>query len=192
MPNVAAAPKKEAPVVKLVQMDDERKVEFVGKRKMLKETLINTETGQVQVRVDFVNGETRLFTLPTTLMAQFAGHGAEQKLGDEVAGITEVDDMVMAVDNLMDRLATGVWSAKREASGMAGTSVLAKALSEHSGKPIEVIRAFLTSKSQAEKVALRANASIKPIVERLEAERAAKAGGKKEAIDTDGLLGELA
>lgn len=177
--------------VKTVKMDDERIVEFSGKRKMLKDSIFLPD-GRIQVRLDFVNGETRLFTLPEALVAKFAAHGAEQKIGDEIAGVDDVEDCIMAVDALMDRLNKGdaaSWTAKREASGMAGTSILAKALVEHSGKPIEVIKAFLTTKTQAEKVALRANASIKPIVDRLEAEKVTKK--TTTGIDTDGLLGQL-
>ena len=51
----------------------------------------------------------------------------------------------------------------------------------------EQIKQFLNGKSQAEKVALRNNPKIKPIVERIEAEKASK----KANVDTDAMLGEL-
>ena len=51
---------------------------------------------------------------------KFAAHGAEQKLGDEIAGLEDVDDCVIAIDSLIDRLYNGEWSVKREAGGMAG------------------------------------------------------------------------
>lgn len=181
---------KQEQAINTVKMDDERLVDFSGKRKMLKSSII-TADGQLQVRLDFVNGETRLFTLPSALVNKFALHGAEQKLGDEIAGVDDVEDCIMAVDSLTDRLNQGTeeaWTAKRESSGMAGTSILAKALVEHSGKPIEQIKAFLLNKTHAEKVALRANAAIKPIVDRLEANKTAKKSG----VDTDSLLTELA
>ena len=73
---------------------------------------------------------------------------------------------------------------------MAGTSILVRALVESTGKPVEAIKAFLANKSHAEKVALRGNPRIKPIVERMEAEKAAKASGKA-GVDTDALLDEL-
>ena len=171
--------------VETVTMADGRVVDFAGKRKLLKTA---TEVdGKVQITLDFRNGETRLFTLPDNLLLKFAAHGAEQKLGDEIAGLTDTDDCVIAVDELIDRLYNGEWNVKREASGMAGTSVLARALVEHTGKSMEQIKAFLSAKSQAEKVALRNNPKIKPIVERLEAEKASK--GSK--VDTDSLLAEL-
>ena len=172
--------------VETITMQDDRIVEFAGKRKLLKESLQSPE-GKVQVRLDFRNGETRLFTLPDNLLAKFAAHGAEQKLGDEIAGLADVDDCVIAIDELIDRLYNGEWSVKREANGMAGTSVLVRALVEHTGKTVEQIKTFLSGKTQAEKVALRNNPKVKPIVERIEAEKASK--GSK--VDTDALLGEL-
>lgn len=172
--------------VETVTMTDGRVVDFAGKRKLLKESSVSAD-GKVQVRLDFRNGETRLFTLPDNLLAKFAAHGAEQKLGDEIAGLNDVEDCVLAVDELIDRLYNGEWSVKREANGMAGTSVLVRALVEHTGKSLEQIKQFLSGKSQAEKVALRNNPKIKPIVERIEAEKASK----KANVDTDAMLGEL-
>lgn len=172
--------------VETVTMTDGRIVDFAGKRKLLKESSVSAD-GKVQVRLDFRNGETRLFTLPDNLLNKFAAHGAEQKLGDEIAGLTDTEDCVLAVDELIDRLYNGEWSIKREANGMAGTSVLVRALVEHTGKTVEQIKQFLNGKSQAEKVALRNNPKIKPIVERIEAEKASK----KANVDTDAMLGEL-
>lgn len=189
--------------VEVVTMADGRKVDFVGKRKLLKETLIDESkitvdadgvyigSGAVQVRLDFRNGETRTFGVAPTLLAKSAGHGVEQKLGDETAGEEDVDDMVLSVDALMERLtAQGVegWTTKREAGGMAGTSVLLRALMEHSGKTVEQVKSFLKDKTQAQKAALRNSEKLRPIVQRIEAEKAAK-GAK---VDTEALLGELA
>ena len=172
--------------VETVTMTDGRVVDFAGKRKLLKESSVNAD-GKVAVRLDFRNGETRLFTLPDNLMAKFAAHGAEQKLGDEIAGLTDIEDCILAVDELIDRLYNGEWGVKREANGMAGTSVLVRALVEHTGKTVEQIKQFLSGKSQAEKVALRNNPKIKPIVERIEAEKASK----KANVDTEAMLDEL-
>ena len=172
--------------VETVTLTDGRIVDFAGKRKLLKESSV-TADGKVAVRLDFRNGETRLFTIPDALLNRFAAHGAEQKLGDEIAGLNDVEDCVLAVDELIDRLYNGEWSIKREANGMAGTSVLVRALVEHTGKTVDAIKQFLSGKSQAEKVALRNNPKIKPIVERIEAEKASK----KANVDTDAMLGEL-
>lgn len=174
-----------------VQMDDGSTVKFAGKRKLLKSSTI--EDGKVVVRLDFLNGEVRTFELPEALLLQFAAHGAEQKLGDEIAGLEDVEDCVLAIDELTDRLGKGEWGVKREASGLAGTSILARAMIEMTGKSADAIKEFLAGKTQAEKVALRANPRIQPIVLRLEAEKAAKGKGKAKAqVDTDAMLNELA
>ena len=178
---------KAEPQVETVNMTDGRLVDFAGKRKLLKSSSIDGE-GKVAVRLDFRNGQTRLFTVPAGLMAQFAAHGAEQKLGDEIAGVEDVEDCVLAIDELIDRLYNGEWGVKREGNGMSGTSTLLKALVEFTGKPVDAIKEVLKGKSQAEKVALRNNPKVKPIVDRIEAEKASK--GSK--VDTEALLGELA
>ena len=188
MTEAAAVDTKGKVQYQTVKMDDGRIVDFAGKRKMLKESILGDD-GSVKIRLDFLNGETRTFTAPASLITKFAAHGAEQKLGDEIAGLTDVGDCVIAVDELVERLNKGEWGvARKSGSGMAGTSVLARALCEHSGKTMEVIKAFLSGKSQAEKVALRQNSAIAPIVARLEADKKPKAGNN---IDTDALLGGL-
>ena len=186
---------KNAPQVETVTMTDGRVVDFPGKRELLKESFVNAE-GKVQVRLDFRNGETRLFTIPDNMTAKFAAHGAEQKLGDEIAGLkgeggkaADIDDKVLAVDELIDRLYNGEWNQRKEGNALAGTSVLIRALVElYAGaKTVEQIKLFLKDKSQAEKIALRQSPRVKPIVERLEAEKAAK-GAK---VDADALLAGL-
>ena len=169
-----------------VTMDDGRVVEFAGKRKMLKTSLFDND-GSIKVRLDFVNGESRTFSLPETLLSKFAAHGAEQKLGDEIAGLEDVEDCILAVDELTERLNTGEWGIKREAAGIAGTSVLARALVQHSGKTPEVVKDFLSRKSHAEKVALRQNSALAPIIAVLEAAK----NKKKSSVNTEALLEEL-
>ena len=177
---------KQETVVESITMEDGRVVEFAGKRKILKSSTITPE-GKVAVRMDFRNGQTRTFTVPDSLLTKFAAHGAEQKLGDETAGLDDTDDCVFAVDELIDRLYNGEWGQKREANGMAGTSVLARALCELTGKTRDQIKAFLSAKTQAEKVALRNSAKVKPIVDRLESEKV----NKVTKVDTESLLNEL-
>lgn len=172
----------------IVRMTDGRDVEFTGKRKLLKTPLLN-EKG-VGVRLDFVNGQTRDFYIPATMLEKFAVHGAEQKLGDEIAGVEDIDDCTLAIDDLIDRLYNNEWAAKREANALAGASILAKALVQVFGKTLDEVRAFLKDKSQAEKVALRNNSKVKPIVDDLEAAKNAKKKPGK-AIDTDSLLDSL-
>lgn len=181
--------KKETKIT-TVKMDDGRVVDFPGKRRMQKESMVLPD-GTLTVRLDFVNGETRTLTLADSLMAKFATHGAEQKLGDEIAGVKDIDDAVLAIDDLMERLHAGEWTQVRDSSGLAGASILVKALVEAKNTTVDKVKAFLKDKSNAQKLALRNNASIKPIVDRLEAEKAAKAGKEASKEDSGALLEEL-
>ena len=185
-----AKPVKKEPTINTVTLTDGRIVDFVGKRKLLKASEV-TPDGKIQTTLDFVNGETRTFTIPDALLAKFASHGAEQKLGDEIAGVDDIDDAVMAIDELIDRLYNGEWGVARDKSGLAGASILMRALVESTGKTADEIKKFLSDKTAAQKAALRTNPKIKPIVDRLEAEKAAKSAKKADAVDTDALLNEL-
>lgn len=169
-----------------VTMADGRTVAFNKKQKLIKTSTIEGDV--VTVVLDFVNGETRSFTVPADMILRFAAHGAEQKLGDAIAGETEVADAILSVENLISRLSAGEWSVRREAGAFAGTSILIQALVEASGKDVASIKAFLENKTQAEKLALRRSTQLRPIIERLEAEKASKS---KTSVDTDSLLGEL-
>lgn len=182
---------KPAAEVETVTLTDGRVVEFPGKKKMIKESIVDGE--RLGVRLDFRNGETRTFWLPQALIPKFATHGAEQKYGDETAGLEDVGDMVEAVDELDGRIQKGEWSVKRESSGLAGTSTLIQALVAYFtslGKPktVEQVRAQLQGKSQAEKLALRANVKVKPFVDQIEAAKATKGGVK---IDSDAELAAM-
>lgn len=173
-----------------VTMDDGRVVEFAGKRRMVKSTTISPDGFEVETRIDFVNGESRVFKIEANakLFAQFAAHGIEQKLGDEAAGLEDVEDAVIAVEELIARLEGGEWAQKREKSGLAGAGALLRALVEHSGKPVEQVRAYLAAKTHQEKLALRTNSAIAPIIARLEANKKKK---EKVEVDTEALLGDL-
>ena len=185
-----AKPVKKEPTINTVTLTDGRIVDFVGKRKLLKASEV-TPDGKIQTTLDFVNGETRTFTIPDALLAKFSSHGAEQKLGDEIAGVDDIEDAVMAIDDLIDRLYNGEWGVARDKSGLAGASILMRALVESTGKTADEIKKFLSDKTAAQKAALRTNPKIKPIVDRLEAEKAAKSAKKADAVDTDALLNEL-
>lgn len=180
--------------VEKVKMSDGREVEFVGKRKLLKETIIEGST--VSVRLDFRNGETRVFIVPDNLLLKAAGHGIEQKLGDETAGEEDVDDMVASVDDLIDRLSSkGLegWATKREGGGFGGASILVKALMEVTGKDKATVQGFLKAKVEAGATypklaaAFEEDDSVGPVIKRLKKEKAAGSG-----VDTKALLGGLA
>lgn len=186
---------KPAPQVNSVTMTDGRVVDFVGKRKLLK--TINTSGGEASVRFDFVNGETRTFVVPQSLLIQFAAHGASQKIGDETAGEDDVDDALLAVDNIVERLSRGEWGRERAAGdGFSGASVVIKALCQVTGKSVADVKAFLEKKLAATPGLTRNKLYVSfrnPTTEvgqriaALEAEKNAKAAG----VDTADYLAEL-
>jgi hypothetical protein len=195
--------KKAATEVENVQMQDGRTVGFAGKRKMVKD--VNAEAGTV--RFDFRNGESRTFEIPDTLLRDFAAHGASQKIGDETAGVEAVEDMVVAVDTIIDRLLKGEWTATRAAGdSFAGASIVIRAICEVTGKSLEEIKAFLQGKLDTSKAAAEASGSKaltrkelydsfrKPgsktavVIDRLEKEKLSK----NSAVEADDLLNELA
>jgi len=147
-----------------VTMTDGRKVNFAGKRKVNKETLVDDAgilvedgvmqitAGAVSIRMDFRNGETRTIPLPLGLLARFAGHGAEQKFGDELATSADKplseDDMVLAIDDLNSLIQSGKWGAGRAASGggVSGASIVVMAICEATGKDVATVKAYLQKK----------------------------------------------
>jgi hypothetical protein len=197
--SMGGAPKKVEPVVTIVTMTDGRKVSFVGKRKMLKEVII--ADGKVSVRFDLVNGETRTFHVPPNMLLQMAGHGASQKIGDEAAGESDVDDIVVAIDDIISRLNKGEWTATRTAGdGFSGASVVIRAIGEVTGKSAEEVKAFLQKKLDDAKARGEAltrrdlyasfrNPSSKTgqIIKKLEEEKASKSA----KFNSDDLLKEL-
>ena len=110
---------KKAPVeVTTVKMSDGREVGFAGKRKMLKNP-VEGEGGQVGVRFDFLNGETRTVMISPSdkLFGRFAQHGLSQKIGDETAGDDKVEDCVLHVDAIIERLGKDEWGVERSGAG---------------------------------------------------------------------------
>jgi hypothetical protein len=184
--NGAAAPTKKQTEYTTVAMTDGRSVQFAGKRKMMKTTLLDDskitvegdiaqlEKGAVSVRFDFVNGETRTVALPASLLARFAGHGAEQKYGDELASPADkpmsVEDMVMAIEELDGQIQKGEWGKGRAegGGGIAGASLVVQALIEvttparaAAGKPpmtVAEVKAYLDKMLEDSKVRDGANA----------------------------------
>lgn len=198
--------------VEVVKMEDGREVGFAGRRKMVKETLIdeskivadsNTVTfqeGAVTVRLNFRNGSVRTFSPPVSLYAKLTGHGGEQKLGDETAGEDKIDDMILSVDDLMDHLSKGEWGIQREAGGFSGASIVIRAICEASGKSVEDVKAFLQKKLDAakaknEKLSRKdlydsfrnPNSKTGQIIARMEQEERAKSA----KVDADAALAEI-
>jgi hypothetical protein len=152
-----------------VKMTDGRVVQFAGKRKVNKETLIDEskiaveegivqfEPGAVCVRMDFRNGDTRTISLPLGLIARFAGHGGEQKFGDELATPADKpmseEDMVIAIDDLNAVIQKGDWGRGRASGGggVSGASLVVQAIMEATGKDLATVKAYLQKKLDGDK-----------------------------------------
>lgn len=182
---MSEAQKKET-VVELVKMSDGRQVEFPGKRKLSKEVYI-ADNGTISIRADFRNGETLTQEVPSLLYPKCAAHGIGQKTVDEIAGVDDIDDCVLAISDLFDRIAKGEWTQAREANGMAGTSVLLQAIMQVKGLTKEKVQTFLATKDQKQKIALRNSDTFREAVKVIEAAKASK----KTQVDTTDLEAEL-
>ncbi len=198
-----------------VTMTDGRKVSFAGKRKVVKETVLDeskivvegdvmqVSAGAISIRMDFRNGETRLMPLPLSLLARFAGHGAEQKYGDELATtadkpLTE-DDMVLAIDDLNAQIQAGKWGAGRASSGgggVSGASIVVQAICQATGKDLATVKAYLQKKLDADEGLTRralydsfrvAGTKTGIIIKALEEAKLAKTA----KVDADEALGEI-
>ena len=199
----AVAPTKSKTEVLTVKMEDGRSVNFAGKRKVNKETVLDEskmvhdadgnvlqlEPGAVAIRMDFRNGVTRLIELPLALLARFAGHGAEQKFGDELAAPADKplseDDMVIAVDDLNAEIQAGKWGKGRTSGGggVSGASLVVQAIIEVTGKDLATVKAFLQKKLDGDKELTRkalydsfraAGTKTGEVIKRMEAEKLAK------------------
>lgn len=192
-------PKREPTVVEEVTMADGRVVGFPGKTKLKKEW-IDLEGGAKGVRFDFRNGATRTFDVSnSTLLIDFACHGASQKIGDEASGEEEVDDMLVAIDAIIGRLAGGEWGKQRgsgTSDSYAGASIVIRALVEATGKTVEFVKAYLDKKLANDPSLTRKdlyasfknpNSETGKIIARLENEKKAKAV----KVDADAELAAL-
>lgn len=171
-----------------VTMTDGRTVQFAGKKKVLKETLLDTSkievdessgivqfgAGAVCIRMDFRDGSTRTIAAPLSLLGKFAGHGMEQKFGDELAAPADKplspEDMVIAIDDLDSEIQKGNWGKGRTegGGGVSGASIVVKAILEamNEGRPgngkelltVEQVKAFLQKKLDASKASDGENA----------------------------------
>lgn len=198
-----------------VAMTDGRKVSFAGKRKVVKETVLDeskivvegdvmqVQAGAISIRMDFRNGETRLMPLPLSLLARFAGHGAEQKYGDELATtadkpLTE-EDMVLAIDDLNAQIQVGKWGAGRASSGgggVSGASIVVQAICQATGKDLATVKAYLQKKLDADEGLTRralydsfrvAGTKTGVIIKALEEAKLAKVA----KLNADEALGEI-
>lgn len=148
------------PAPELVTMTDGRQVEFPASRRMDKTILVDQDASTVAVRFDFKNGQTATYPVPDQHLLYAAGHGWAQKLGDHVAGMKDEqtkepaseEDMFLAIEGLVSDLNSGEWNKIRSGEGtVSGAGIVLRALSQHFGKPVAVVKQIIEDKLAADK-----------------------------------------
>lgn len=170
-----------------------------GKTAIAKTTLRDENDKAVGVTFEFDNGKGFTLTLADLdahpdIIAELACHGISQKIGDAAAkssGAT-IGEKFDACEAVYLRLREGDWAARRENAGEGVTGgLLAKALAEVTSKPVDEVRAFLKPLGKAERDALTRDATVKPIYDRMKAERDAAKAAKAPEVNTGNLLAGL-
>ena len=145
----------------------------------------------------FANGERIVIdrtALPADIVEQAFWHGIKQKVADaaaipcdtETGRSASTQDKIDAMRAVAKRLPYS-WNAISEGNGGNTGGWLLKALMvKYPTKSRTMLVEFLAGKDAKQKAALRADATIAPIIDGLKAE-----AGKVAGIDTDELLSEL-
>lgn len=162
--------------------------EFGEKQKVKKQSSIQ-EGGTVVTKFVFRNGAVRTHeTAPDSpIYSRLAMHGADQKFGDEFAGLEDVEDCVEAFDEMSKRLARNEWSEKRTSDGLAGSSMLARALVKLYGKTLDEVKERLSTLDAKTKQALSRDPKVAEVIAQIKAEQAAKKPAK-DAIDPSAAM----
>ena len=96
-------------MITTVKMSDGRSVDFPDDKRLQTESFEDDANGEIKVRLDFLNGETRMVTLDKRMLSKYMAYGAEQKLRNEMIGLDDIGDAIEAVDSLIRRLNVGDW-----------------------------------------------------------------------------------
>lgn len=179
---VVTKPAANKTIVTTVEMEDGKVVSFPGKRKLQVTTTV-TDSGELHIREDFLNGRVLNVVVTGALLSKFVEFGASQKCRDVIAGEDDLDSAILDSEEFFELLKSGRWSEDR-AKGTGSSAPLHKAVMEVTGKTAAEVKAFLAALNQTQKLALRKDASIAPIIERLEAAKKSK----QPAVDTASLL----
>lgn len=127
--------------------------------------------------------EFRLDNLSEEIRRRLELHGLTQKLSDATAkeAGTSIAEKWEAIKEVWATLLSGEWSMKREGQG----TMLLRALCEaYPHRTRDDLKTWLDARTNAERTALTRSDRIKPIIDRMIAERSSD-------IDTDAMLDEL-
>ncbi len=161
-----------------VTTEDGHVVEFGEKTKVKKQSYYNADQKAIVTKFIFRNGAVRQHLTPIgdEIIYKLAQHGADQKFGDEFAGLEDVEDCIGAFEAMSERLSQQVpvdqrWSEKRQSDGMAGTSLLARALVMTTGLSMDEVKVRLKDKDAKTKSALTRQPKIAEAINKIKAER---------------------
>lgn len=170
-----------------VKFSDGAEFEFSPRFKSKKKTDEESRVVSFYVR----NGaivQVELDRIPASVQTMLALHGIAQKVGDDAAGVEDPEDIASAFETMRDQLYAGTWTTERAKSEFAGASIFAKAVAEVTGQTLDRVKEILAKLTAGEKAQLKANPAVKEVINRLEAEKLAKAG----PIDSAALLAKFA
>lgn len=203
----------------VIEMSDGRKTTFAGKRRMIQTPIFKNGDWE-GMRVDFrfpvsdaypentiwlprpdpdakvsVGGEQR------SARAVYEAYGCKQKNGDFVTTVKPGTDKEAAAEDMFDAVKAGtdrfykegIWSDRREASGLAGTSVLVRAMvamskANGTGKNAADAKEAIRGLTPKGKLELRSSAKLKPFVDEVEAAIAARSKKAQPKVDSDAVL----
>jgi hypothetical protein len=125
-----------------------------------------------------------LGAFPDDVMRIAAFHGIKQKISDSYAEAKgDIDFARASVQDMVKRLQGGEWNVG--GTGVAKESLLAKALAELTGQDLSDCIAKLATKTKEEKAEMRKHPQLKPILLRMEAERAQERASAAQAAAQD-------
>ena len=146
------------------------------------------------ITLSFANGKTLelvISSLSPNIRTYAAAHGLKQKLVDaaaiscspETGRPATIEDKFEAVKTVYERLLTGQWNKPREGSGAVVGGLLFKALCRmYPAKTPDDLKQYLSTKSEADKAALRKNPRVAAIIEEIKAETAKTPDGTGDAL----------
>lgn len=129
----------------------------------------------------------RLGDFAETVVMAAAWHGIAQKLGDAYAGAANVEEAKVRFQAVYEQLTEGDWVSESRGGGGGQASLLASAVAEALGQPLEDVQKTLAGMDKDTRKSIRNHKDVKPVLARMEAERAAARAAKaaKEAESAD-------
>lgn len=133
------------------------------------------EGGEVTLLLNYSDGTGNSYRLPPELHLRAAAHGALDKLGKLVSQTETLAGLKDAISAQFEQWNGYRWAGR--GSSQRGTSVVQKALMEHTGKSADEVRAFLKGKTMKQKNDIKRLPGVADIVARLEYEGEVEAEG---------------